>query len=142
MSALSEELTNDPLGRGYAGMTDQAAADALNAADIADVQRVGNHKYLVWLAGKRRKKIADAAASHASEDVQGLAQMALDIILRPDVDYVRADHEAMLDGLVAGGVLVADDKTALDGKADVLISRAEQLGLGFVGDQQVKKARM
>ena len=32
MADLKDELVNDPLGRGYAGMTDQAAADDLNTA--------------------------------------------------------------------------------------------------------------
>lgn len=142
MSILSDELTNDPLGRGYSGMTDAEAAAALNAADRPSVRPVSNKKYLKWLAGTRRKKIADAAAVHSSATVQGLAQMALDMILRADVDYVRGDHEAMLDGLVAGGVLDADDKGALDDLADIQISRAEELGLSLVGDQHVKRARM
>lgn len=32
MTTLRDELLNDPLGRGYAGMSDQAAADDLNTA--------------------------------------------------------------------------------------------------------------
>lgn len=33
LQPLKTELTTDPLGRGYAGMTDAQAADNLNAAD-------------------------------------------------------------------------------------------------------------
>ena len=36
MSVLSDEIANDPLGRGYAGMTNQEAADSMNVVDIAD----------------------------------------------------------------------------------------------------------
>lgn len=34
LQILSDELANDPLGRGYAGMTDAQAADSLNVRNI------------------------------------------------------------------------------------------------------------
>lgn len=141
MQTLRAEVANDPLARGYTGMDDAAVAASLNAEDRPAVKPVSNKRYLVWLAGERRKKLADAAASHASAAVQGLAQMALDMISRPDVDYERGDHKAMLDGLVAGGVLGADDSEALDDQADADISRAAELGLPVVRAGDVTMAR-
>lgn len=32
LAALKTELTTDPLGRGYSGMSDEAAANSLNGA--------------------------------------------------------------------------------------------------------------
>ena len=140
-AALKNELTNDPLGRGYAQMDDAAAAVSLNTVDRPGTERVSNAKYLLWIAGARRKAIGDAAASHADDTVQGLAQVALDLLLRADIEYDRGDHLALLQALQAGGVLSADDVSALDDQADATISRAEELNLGRVRRHQIINAR-
>lgn len=141
LQVIKDELTTDPLARGYSGMTDAQAADDLNTAYRASTRRVSNAKYLLWIAGARRKAIGDAAASHANATVQGLAQVALDLLLRPDIEYDRTDHLALLQALQAGGVLSADDVAALDDQADTTISRAAELGLGVVRAGAVAQAR-
>lgn len=141
LSVLREELYNDPLGRGYSEMEDEAAAASLNAIDRPSVKRVSNAKYLLWIAGSRRKAIGDAAASHVDDNIQGLAQVALDLLLRADIEYDRGDHLPLLQALQTGGVLTADDVAALDDQADILISRAEELNIRRVRTGTVSEAR-
>lgn len=141
LQVLKDELTADPLTRGYSGMTDAEAADDLNTAYRESTRRVSNAKYLLWIAGARRKAIGDAAASHGSATVQGLAQVALDLLLRPDIEYDRGDHLALLQALQSGGVLSDTDVAALDDQADATITRAAELGLGTVRAGTVAQAR-
>lgn len=141
IAALVDEIANDPLGRGYAGMSDTQVSASLNAADRPSSKRVSNAKYLQWIAGARRKVIGDAADSHADATVRGLAQVALDLLLRADIEYDRGDHLPLLQALQAGGVLTAGDVTALDAQADTIVSRADELGIGRVRDRDVREAR-
>ncbi len=57
------------------------------------------------------------------------------------LDLSLVDRMAMLDMLVHGGVLTAEDKTSLMALATVKISRAEELGLGAVKVGHVQNAR-
>ena len=121
-AAIKAELEANPGDYDDLGHSAAAAVMAAKTQPAADPQPVSNAKYLVWLAGNaRRDKLAVAAASHASEDVRTLAQLALDMALREDIEYKREDHKPMLDSLVLGGVLdeaTDGDVSALDDLAD------------------------
>ena len=139
-AALKNELTDDPLGRGYSGMSDSAAADSLNAANRAVVRSVSAQSQRMWLAGEIHQKIAAGVDTGATDTLKGICRSALLMATNED-EYVRADHLALLDALVAGGILTQAEADALDDKADATISRAEELGLGLVGEQHITKAR-
>jgi hypothetical protein len=72
-----------------------------------------------------------------------LAQAAYLIVTRDGttLDLNLADRVAMLDSLVAAGVLTDADRTSLDALATVSISRAEELALGLVRAGTVQQAR-
>ena len=55
--------------------------------------------------------------------------------------YALADRQALLAGLVAGGVLSAADQTSLETLGTETIRRAEELGFGTVQAGTVEQSR-
>lgn len=125
---LRTELTTDPLGRGYGGLSDQAAADALNVAN----------------------RVVTRSSVLGSEIIAATVQT--------EYAALSADQKQIFCGMVdAGGVNPSDSNTrtifgALFGagtttRANLLalqnrtVSRAVELGLGLVTAGDVKLAR-
>jgi hypothetical protein len=154
LTTLATELTNDPLARGYSGMTAAQAAASLNTANrpSATTVLIPSAELLAWSGGGasddpavkcRYERIQEAAGSHASNVVRGACLAALGMIERDDtgLDLSKSDRVGMLDALVSGGVLTAGEKTEVVAMGTPLISRAQELGLGTIGDGHVKSAR-
>ena len=145
IQALRTELQD----ASYSAMTDQEAADSLNAKTIDTFVPVDSAELLAWSLVKnggtssRRRRIKEASTSHASPDIQDLCEGALVMIDKDNTefDFNRPERVALLDALVAGGVLTAADKTALQNIATVQVSRADQLKLGRVKVGHVQIAR-
>jgi len=141
--AIKQELTADPIGVGYASMTDQQAADALSARNRVRKRPLPTHeikKYMVlndlWLPIKQsttaEAQIAlDALATFEFFDVADAATGAL----------VEAKLTSILDGLIAKGLITATHKTDILAMANEPISRAEDLGFSPVTPVDVAKAR-
>lgn len=141
MSALSDELTNDPLGRGYSGMDDATAAASLNAVDRPSTRPVEAPDQRMWLAqGGRHEKLAQGIASGADDVAKGLCRSAL-LMATNDDAYKREDHKTLLDALVTYTILSQADADALDGLADITVSRAVELNLGRVRSGTIAEAR-
>ena len=139
-ASLKAEVTSDPLGRGYVGMTDQQVADSLNTKNRAVVRPVAPSTQRMWMAGAIHQKIATGVESGPNDTIKGLCRSAL-LMATTDDDYIRDDHKALLDALVAAGIITQTEADALDDKADKTITRAAELGLPLVGVEHVKKAR-
>jgi len=142
---LTEELSTDPLERGYAEMTDVEVATSLNTADVTVRQLVP-----LWRVKKTAIEegcwlpIQAAAASHETPAVQGAAMIAIDYINDQRFENLDMDlpsTQQMLGALVAGGVISAEQSATLDALADSTTSRASQLGIGRVGAGHVESAR-
>ncbi|HVY71464.1 MAG TPA: hypothetical protein VHH73_16145 [Verrucomicrobiae bacterium] len=146
LNQLKAEIQNDPVSLGYASggqfRTSSEVLALLTARNRSRRVALGSAELLAWSGGnQRRKKIAAAAASHASADVQNIAQVALTLLDRDGtiLDLNLADRMGMVDALVAGGVLtsVSDpqaegypgDKETLVALSTVSISRLQELGL-------------
>ena len=150
MTLLRAELTTDPLARGYAGMSDAAAAASLNARDRDAAQVSSDDVARYILEEGRWPELEDLAAgtggySGATANQRKAARAALAIFTNarlPTIRLKRAKVQAMLDLMVGAGALTAGDKTALNALADAKFTRAEELGLGVVTDGYVFKARM
>jgi hypothetical protein len=144
-SILSTELTTDPLGRGYAEMSAEEAANSLNTVNIVARQLVPlwNVKKTAieagcWLA------IKAAAVSHVSPDVQGAAAIAVDYIddqRFTNLDMDLTSTKLMLGALVAGSVITQAQADILDALANTTISRATQLNLGVVAPGHIEEIR-
>lgn len=133
LERLRDEIKNDPLGRGYAGMTDEEILNSLAAQNIQKYKPITSAELLAWSAmNLRQTKIEDAAISHPSPDIKNICKVAVKMLDRDstEFDLNKTDRQMMLGALVQGGVLDASDSAALYTLATYYISRNEQLGLG------------
>lgn len=142
---LRSEIANDPMKRGYAAMTNAEVAASLNTADRTHVDST----FATW-----RKMLADLgptvtatvkAKVEAAAEGNAAVAIALDMLGEygdgGGLDLGHANTRAVIDQLAAGGVLTADEATAIKGIAEAVISRATELGLGEVGAGHVARAR-
>ena len=145
IAILKSEIDSDPLGRGYSGMDDTAVAVDVNTAYRTKKEPISSAELLAWSASDARlQNIKNAAENGATDDLKSLAQAAYLIVTRDGttLDLNLADRVAMLDSLVAAGVLTAADRTSLDALATVSISRSEELAIGRVRAGDVIQARI
>jgi hypothetical protein len=138
----------------YGGMTDQQAADALNAVNIAvtvDAQvRDVLSTLIVRPAWPKIELLSrEAPNQDATHDTALAAAVALvrlvetfkDGIVEMTNPTVAAMVEGQLDAFVAAGVMAADDKAAVLALSSATVSRASQIGWAGVTDLDVAKAR-
>ncbi len=145
-TVLVAELTDDPLGRGYASKTDQWVAASLNAVDrtAADSTRKTFRELLrtqgMGVAGDIHGKL-----KVASESNSGLAlaiAAANDYGTDGGLDFSDPATVAAIDALVSGGVLTTQEGDALKALGQKTVSRADELGLGVVTDGHIGSARL
>jgi len=129
MSTLRDELLNDPLGRGYAGMTDEQAATSLNTADRTVIAQ--------FISGSDVFNATDDAEYAALTDAQKSAWDALCAIDQIDTSSgVAKAREAELFG---AGTATRSNLVAL---RQSTVSRLTELGIGGrVRAGEVKAAR-
>lgn len=145
IQTIKTELETDPLGLGYSGMDDSAAAVAFNEKIRSKLEPISSAELLAWSANNTRlQSIKSAAESGADDTIKSVAQAAYLMITRDDttLDLNLADRVALLDALVSYSVLTADDKASLESLATVAISRGEELGVGLVRAGDVIQARL
>jgi len=145
IQTIKTELETDPLGLGYSGMDDSAAAASLNEKTRSKLEPISSAELLAWSANNTRlQSIKSAAESGADDTIKSVAQAAYLMITRDDttLDLNLADRVALLDALVSYSVLTADDKASLESLATVAISRGEELGVGLVRAGDVIQARL
>jgi len=138
-TALKTEIAVDPLGRGYAAMTDAALAASLSAADrdgqSVDVPIAMVEEFLLingLLAGV--EALAEARpvtqASAAARSLTGLIHSTRLSVVTMSLSNTASQVGAMLAALVAGGALTHDQGNALLALAAQKISRAQEIGFG------------
>ena len=145
IQTIKTELETDPLGLGYSGMDDSAAAVAFNEKTRSKLEPISSSELLAWSANNTRlQSIKSAAESGADDTIKSVAQAAYLMITRDDttLDLNLTDRVALLDALVSYNVLTADDKASLESLATVAISRGEELGVGLVRAGDVIQARL
>lgn len=127
---LKAEITNDPLGRGYAGMTDAQVAADLNTV---------NRDNWVPLSSSQIFESIDAAEFVALTPAQ---QARVDRILGLGSGIQTTPGSQARSELIAvfgGGSTTI---TTLASIANQQISRAQELGLGVVREGHVTEARL
>ena len=126
-AVLKNELTTDPLARGYAGLTNQQVADNLNTVD-----RTRNRSVMT---GKEVKDRIDTAEWAGRTDAQ--KQIVLALCNRDDLDPFGIDAQIFQDEMAGATNTLA----ALTTYRVENVSRAEELGLGVVTAANVDSAR-
>ena len=127
MDVLKTELTTDPLGRGYAAMTDAEVAISLNT--------VNRSRNRASLAGTEVLNAVDATEWAGLDATQ--KQTVWDIVHLGTINPFGVEATLMIDVFGAG----SDTITALAAARIEAVSRAEQLGLGFIAPGHVENAR-
>ena len=139
---LRTELQTDPAALGYAPLvaagSDGAVADLLNRANRSGRRPVSVRDLLRWAA--KTGVLADIVGASQSavmpKGARAVALAALKLLERLDtLDLDDLDIRAMLDALVAAGVMTAVQRDDLLTLGNATVSRAEQLfGLGAIVD--------
>lgn len=128
MSTLSDELANDPLGRGYDTMTDtEAAADLNTEYRTVNVDSLsGDEMFQATVAAEYATLTADQKAYWLSF----CGRASVDPWAQANVDFVVN---------LFGGQ--SDTVAKLVDKRTNTVSRAEELGVGQVREGEVAAAR-
>lgn len=150
LDILSAEITNDPLSRGYAGMTNAEVAASLNtrnrgaAIPAKEVMKYFMLNGLIWSKVKllSMNEAADVTARMVA--IQAIDSLVSGAFQDFDVTdpVVISGITAQLDVLIAAGCMTSDDKVAILAKANNKRTRAEEIGLiGEIASGDVAQAR-
>jgi len=144
-AALKNEIMNDPLGRGYAGMNDAQVAVSLNTVDREIDENVNLRDLIVYLLKNNKwLGIKSEAASNAL-GVQKECEAFMVIMDNPnfvDLDLTDAVVKTMLSNIKTAGLLDAADQAAILAMGKKAVSRAEELGLPIVREGHVQSVRV
>lgn len=141
------ELDTDPLGRGYAGMTDEQAAESGNALDIASTQIIPTSewelairkggKWTPWRERAALQTVPDVYDNPAMQEIMSaMISATTEVDLRGDPYW-----SGLLDTAVADGELGAQAAELMKQLCDITISRATELGLPTITTADTTAAR-
>ena len=127
IEALKDELNADPLGRGYSTMTDQEAANDLNAQTRQQtvpipVDEVKRYLFVndLWFPIKKgTDEVAEAARD----------ALTMFVAFRVNESDVAAKVDSLLSNLVSAGYATSSDKAAVQALGVQTQSRAQELSL-------------
>lgn len=140
--SLAAELTDDPLGRNYAAMSDAQVSMDLNELRYVAATRVTYVSLAADLDLGIVRRLIETVDSVAAGDV---LVKEMQNWLRSDtgVDIGSDKTRAMLDAFAANTnlPLTAEDSAAIKSLAEGKTSRAAELGLGIVKPGHVEQAR-
>lgn len=147
---LVAELKTDPLTRGYASMSDDAAADDLNSAYRSRNIDVPLTAFVGYVELHSVYEKIDAANNDANTPAQlkALCAKAIRLRLQNGIQVFefsdpvkRATLVGMLNALVAGNVIAQADADGIVALSVEPVSRADELGIGAVEPYMVYQAR-
>lgn len=144
-SILVAEIDGDPLGRGYAEMTDAQVVASLAVEDrtLADATLYTAREIL------RRYGLAETVAIMSALDAAAGANRAIQLVVvmledfggDGGLDFADAQTVAGIDALVATEVLTGDQGDELKALGQRTVIRATELGIDVPTVHQVTRAR-
>jgi hypothetical protein len=140
VSILSDELSKPQ----YVGLTDQAAADAVNAKTVSVEQTVAIHKLKEYAILNGIWPKLKAGQANSNPVVAALCVSVLDWVDDPRIstlDVNKPEVQAMLDGLVSAGIMSSSNKADVVAMGSKVVSWTSQNGLPEVGIGLVQNAR-
>ena len=148
LQALKAELDAGHPVTGAYSANSEAAAEEINALNRTRINAIGSAELLAWSgqasSGDRPRIIKiEEGKANADEQCAALCITAEQMIMRDNtsLDLNLPDRVAMLNALVAYGILSAADKASIDALAEESISRADELSLGSVRAGTIEQAR-
>lgn len=142
MSALRNELLNDPLKRGYADLGDVACAESLTEKNRAVVGSVSRPDFVIWAAVGPRSVIEDTALNVGSP-FRASALALRDFVSgnSDSLDLSNANVRGLLTAWATNGLITQAQHDALITLATHTVSRAEELGITDASANAVMEAR-
>lgn len=138
LQKLKQEITDDPLGRGYANLSPYEIAESLNAVNRTRQEPVPVVEMLIWAAQTRAIPRFRALAA-GGPPLDGMGEVALVIFTTLGIplglDYPEV--AGLLAVLVGAGAFTQEEVDALAARSQFPVSRAEELGLEPVTGQAV-----
>jgi len=138
---LKNEITNDPLGRGYASMSDAQVAASLNTVDrtVPDSTRYTMRRVMEVMtdAGAAITKLDQVTDPLVVEAMRALRSYTEG----GGLDFSHPKTIGMIDQLTSQGVLTSQEASELKSIGTKPASRAEELGLERVEVGHVTSAR-
>lgn len=128
MSILSDEVVNDPLARGYAGMTAHQVADSLNTKNRSRERNIIQSYEIIEATVAAEYSALTAAEKERYKVLTGAGQ----------INVKGANTRAAFLAMFAGGTTTRTNLAALQNE---LISRAEELALPLIRPGDVVEAR-
>lgn len=140
---LKEEIINDPLSRGYSGMTDNEVFISLTTKDrpvrvLVPLWQIKKHAIEngYWFTLK------STAVEHPGYIAAASAVEYISDGRFENIDMDLTSTQTMLGGLVATSLLSQDFADELDALADSLQSRANELGLTDLSNGHITMVRV
>jgi len=128
-TTLHDELVNDQLARGYAGMTDAQAATSLNTANRATTRTIIPAREIIGATVPSEWASLSAAEKQRYQTITGAGE----------VDASQQNVRDAFLAMFAGGTATRTALAALQNGPN--ITRAAELGLPTVGAHHVAAAR-
>lgn len=144
MSILSDEITNDPLDKGYAALLpDQPGhvVDLLNAKTETRLGIIDRTELTIWAASTGMRAVIEDTANNSSSLLRSSALAILDVLKGSStgIDLSKPENAAILTGWEQAGALSTENKNSMIALATHPASRAEVLGIPFpVTEQQLR----
>lgn len=137
MSALRDELINDPLGRGYVGMSPKLLSADLKTEYREYFDPLSHAELMRWgFAREGLANLKDAAEkvgayTDISQSDRAAAMAAYATINDPQASLDLGDPEisGLIAHLITIGLFVEQDRVDLEARATKLRSRARELGI-------------
>lgn len=142
MSDLKDELLNDPLGIGYSKLDDVSCSTVLNKRNRNVINTITKSEFIIWAAQGPMAVIEDTALTIGHPlRASALALRAFIYGNSEVLDLSNGGIKTLLSGWIQAGLITQAEYIALKELATHKISRAEELGMGFIHASQVRDAR-
>ena len=146
-TALTAELKNDPLARGYAALlspyNESGLLTLLNAPNYSLVGAVPRSTFAGWAAATGLRAIVQDASANAVSPLRSSALAILDMLrgasdsLDLSASSVGTANQQMLGAWVTAGAITAAQEAQLVSLATAPASRVQVLGIGPVSREDV-----
>ena len=134
--ALNAELTTDPLGRGYSGMSDEAASIDLNTEYrdvnypiLLDAVNYAIRENGKWTDFREKADLQTVSGTYDNQSMREFMDMFTGFTSLPEVDMQAAYMDGLIDDMVTEGSMGAGVATALKAFGEQTVARWVEIGL-------------
>lgn len=143
MSVLSDEIDNDPTGKGYAAMLPDRpghVVDALNVKTESKIGLINRTDLTIWAAASGMRAVIEDVANDSQSPLRSSALAILDVLRGSSsgIDLSKPENGGILIAWEAAEILSTADKDAMIALAMQPASRAEVLGLSRITEEMLR----